>query len=331
MKNDISIHALRKERDSLDVMYDVLQAISIHALRKERDPPSRRSSLSSQNFNPRAPQGARPLNGGVGMLRNGFQSTRSARSATLLRSASTAHRQFQSTRSARSATGFCTRRRQITLFQSTRSARSATSVGEELLPLHTISIHALRKERDWMQHICRELSTVFQSTRSARSATLPTYKAHRKGQISIHALRKERDDSPDSQFSTTRNFNPRAPQGARLLKEIDAEWQKLFQSTRSARSATNLAGRDKLTFAISIHALRKERDPFRLAFRLSPSNFNPRAPQGARRLAFAIPEGHHIFQSTRSARSATCNVTVNAYSSYISIHALRKERDLPCR
>ena len=51
----ISIHALRKESDTLDEMYLHLLMISIHALRKESDGYSQMERASSKNFNPRSP------------------------------------------------------------------------------------------------------------------------------------------------------------------------------------------------------------------------------------------------------------------------------------
>ena len=79
------------------------------------------------------------------------------------------------------------------------------------------------------------------------------------------------------------NFNPRAPCGARLTPS-HAEFQSpVFQSTRPLRGATaiaNLLG--SLVTAISIHAPLAGRDRGRHARRASESDFNPRAPCGAR-------------------------------------------------
>ena len=58
--------------------------------------------------------------------------------------------------------------------------------------LRQISIHALRRERDDRRALCRI--------------------SHN---ISIHALRRERDNDVDVVRGRYRNFNPRAPQGAR--------------------------------------------------------------------------------------------------------------------
>ena len=80
----------------------------------------------------------------------------------------------------------------------------------------------------------------------------------------------------------------------------------IFQSTRSARSATETVEVPRLEVEISIHALRKERDGLRLG---DATKIN-------------------AFQSTRSARSATCLRQPKIRLPGISIHALRKERDL---
>ncbi len=57
-----------------------------------------------------------------------------------------------------------------------------------------------------------------------------------------------------------RNFNPRAPRGARHLPHLYQEPPIQFQSTRSARSATNPRFSQTWYRQISIHALREERD-----------------------------------------------------------------------
>ena len=189
----------------------------------------------------------------------------------------------------------------------------------------------------------------FQSTRSARSATSPILQRALLIDISIHALRKERDISNPPACASYRHFNPRAPQGARPTAGSLYSVQLLFQSTRSARSATELRPRDvdswifqstrsarsatlpdifapqllqfqstrsarsatpvDIVYAqfrhISIHALRKERDVGTIRSMSARTDFNPRAPQGARPMSFVLPTSTQAFQSTRSARSAT--------------------------
>ena len=78
-----------------------------------------------------------------------------------------------------------------------------------------------------------------------------------------------------------------------------------FQSTRSARSATTGITSANFGFVISIHALREERDRVRDPLGLWHWNFNPRAPRGARHDLLRWWLYDLVFQSTRSARSAT--------------------------
>ena len=78
-------------------------------------------------------------------------------------------------------------------------------------------------------------------------------------------------------------FNPRAPQGARRFTALLRCHWEVFQSTRSAGSATPFFGLDDLLHFISIHALRRERDCLQGFVPVGDCNFNPRAPQGARR------------------------------------------------
>ena len=123
-------------------------------------------------FNPRPPRGGRPeiINcAKVGVL---FQSTPSARRATL------AH--------------FLTFLAGYE-FQSTPSARRATQRYPNWLCVQGISIHALREEGDPHQNECACGLPEFQSTPSARRATLVVSDDLRRGLISIHALREEGD------------------------------------------------------------------------------------------------------------------------------------------
>ena len=62
-----------------------------------------------------------------------------------------------------------------------------------LVDTATISIHALREERDITADALEQFLTAFQSTRSARSATNRSAACSTVPVISIHALREERD------------------------------------------------------------------------------------------------------------------------------------------
>ncbi len=56
-------------------------------------------------------------------------------------------------------------------------------------------------------------------------------------------------------------------------------------------------------------------------------DFNPRAPRGARHIVAWRHSAEFVFQSTRSARSATLFDCRIGWERLISIHALREERD----
>ena len=125
------------------------------------------------------------------------------------------------------------------------------------------------------------------------------------------------------------NFNPRAPCGARPVKIcMTTSSLTLFQSTRPVRGATP----EHITYAghydISIHAPRAGRDRLTNNGTLRRTNFNPRAPCGAR-----LASGHSfcpvtLFQSTRPVRGATSHGFMLIDDHHISIHAPRAGRDL---
>ena len=129
-----------------------------------------------------------------------------------------------------------------------------------LVLVRRISIHALREERDYRSPpaCCR---CGYFNPRAPRGA-----RHHRKdgcdsdNQISIHALREESDTTCCAGGFTIWYFNPRAPRGARPGAQSRCGTPSPFQSTRSARSATQQAYIQAATKAISIHALREERD-----------------------------------------------------------------------
>jgi len=145
----ISIHALRMERDARPMDFPETLRISIHALRMERDvfPIPERPAM--MYFNPRAPHGARRLPLLLHDQHRPFQSTRSAWSATWPSSSSgiwLIHFNPRAPHGARPA-GIPFRAGCFG-FQSTRSAWSATYQKLGVPVYSTISIHALRMERD---------------------------------------------------------------------------------------------------------------------------------------------------------------------------------------
>ena len=192
------------------------------------------------DFNPRAPCGARP----VSLFADGevwaFQSTRPLRGATAARRAlGTVRKKFQSTRPLRGATATfplplwmiphfnprapCGARRllsyTVTLspkFQSTRPLRGATFSLYIVQP-HNYNFNPRAPCGARPQRTARAVSTAqFQSTRPLRGATQTVRGAGQWNAISIHAPLAGRDRAEKSAARGNRDFNPRAPCGARL-------------------------------------------------------------------------------------------------------------------
>ena len=147
----------------------------------------------------------------------------------------------------------------------------------------------------------------FQSTRPVWGATLPQPLKAFIVEISIHAPRVGRDAPAAAQGFHCRNFNPRAPCGARHIAAAPDHKHTQFQSTRPVWGAT--------CCILRRHSL--------------APNFNPRAPCGTRR-------------DRRAARCALHRISIHAprvgrdalapgvfTEGYISIHAPRVGRDLP--
>ncbi len=122
----------------------------------------------------------------------------------------------------------------------------------------------------------------FQSTRPLRGATAPPPRPTGLTGISIHAPLAGRDGSPSLIPSTSINFNPRAPCGARLKAAHSRYTHNAFQSTRPLRGATSpLSCRYVSVIFQSTRPLRGAtgRVSARPVFLF---HFNPRAPCGAR-------------------------------------------------
>ena len=147
-------------------------------------------------------------------------------------------------------------------------------------------------------------------------------------------------------------FNPRPPRGGRPPALVSPWYWMRFQSTPSARRATQTNGPAATLPLISIHALREEGDrtpptgwaswpyfnprPPRGGRRSRPPKpgmsagyFNPRPPRGGRLVQYIADNISSVFQSTPSARRATFLELVVVNGRKISIHALREEGD--CR
>ena len=281
---EISIHAPRVGRDAKREKRKVQKNISIHAPRVGRDPVRPSFTMTQADFNPRAPCGARPYLGVPDWDIKKFQSTRPVWGAT-----AGGHEQrrlyaFQSTRPVWGATtAFSGKNVAMRIFQSTRPVWGATRALPRLCLGGLISIHAPRVGRDYEYCV--------QNVRAV---------------ISIHAPRVGRDGRTDNPhftvlpFQSTRpvwgattrsasllrrakNFNPRAPCGARRRSKRRTTWFSMNFNPRAPCGARHvLAALVHASFEISIHAPRVGRDRRRQARGVLPAHFNPRAPCGAR-------------------------------------------------
>ena len=155
----------------------------------------------------------------------------------------------------------------------------------------------------------------------------PPRTASKRRVISIHALREEGDRCLRSQSRPPHYFNPRPPRGGRRAIVRDHECRGKFQSTPSARRAT-----DVLRFAvgpcnISIHALREEGDPSTTHPASAQMYFNPRPPRGERPDETGRYRRAYRFQSTPSERRATPGLSgSSSVSKYFNPRPPRGER-----
>ena len=170
----ISIHALREEGDTRQLMFHGFRGISIHALREEGDSSLPRSTRRLCHFYPRPPRGGRRLlspAGGSSSVhfyprppRGGrhccsstcfsclpFLSTPSARRATATQDAAPGCiRNFYPRPPRGGRRNICTYRTDYKIFLSTPSARRATNSRSFSRQIVVISIHALREEGDYL-------------------------------------------------------------------------------------------------------------------------------------------------------------------------------------
>ena len=101
------------------------------------------------------------------------------------------------------------------------------------------------------------------------------------------------------------DFNPRAPCGARQPQQNEPRMSDLFQPTRPLRGATTVLFIIRKNIKISTHAPLAGRDQVEEAAQMARTNFNPRAPCGARPMLDGKRDGHLVFQPTRPLRGAT--------------------------
>ena len=167
--------------------------------------------------------------------------------------------------------------------------------------------------------------------------------------ISIHAPHAGRDQCVVGQKNARRNFNPRAPCGARPPKGGTKVVTDRFQSTRPMRGATDRRPRTADRVSISIHAPHAGRDSTGTS-PLVRSIISIHAPHAGRDVAalyrrielFISIHAPHAgrdfipffaasmarpFQSTRPMRGATGHRRPRPPTRQISIHAPHAGRD----
>ena len=282
--------------------------ISIHALREEGDLSIAQYTKNCELFQstPSARRATCPFCQRLECLKISIHALREEGDSAAT-SPANPRKKFQSTPSARRATASCD-------FQVRHLVISIHALREEgdadnkavLLERFCISIHALREEGDSYAGTPYHLFGRFQSTPSARRATASFATGSAINLISIHALREEGDTGDAAGFPAVFYFNPRPPRGGRPRSPSFIVVSKLFQSTPSARRAT-----DALKTAMG-----------------TPTDFNPRPPRGGRRHGSC---GHSTSRviSIHALREEGDHAIVYdlPIKQDISIHALREEGD----
>ena len=152
-----------------------------------------------------------------------------------------------------------TRRRE---FQPARPVWGATPRWPARPGCARISIHAPRVGRDVSFFSLSLMPLIFQSTRPVWGATACFQRGLRGNQISIHAPRVGRDHRSRSLARPTRNFNPRAPCGARQQSHSNRKEYQYFNPRAPCGARPVLRRAEHMAWIISIHAPRVGRDGF---------------------------------------------------------------------
>ena len=285
--------------------------------------------ININNFNPRAPCGARPAAARTPPCASGFQSTRPVRGATFPTEQlkSCVPISIHAPRAGRDAhrTAHRPLRRD---FNPRAPCGARLGLGVQLVDDdgHFNPRAPCGARRRPMAATSRTPS--FQSTRPVRGATAkesgnsdsnrnfnpraPCGARRLTRQTSSPQLyfnprapcgARQRSERPQGHHN---HFNPRAPCGARQPLFHCPFLELAFQSTRPVRGATRSRSGKPLS---------------------RPRYFNPRAPCGARRLLTHSFKRGSLFQSTRPVRGATCIFSQEFDNIVISIHAPRAGRD----
>ena len=217
-------------------------------------------------------------------------------------------------------------------FQSTRPSRGATDCWSPQPVINKISIHAPLAGRDQRRgkaalrafyfnpraprgarpsgpSLTSPLDVKFQSTRPSRGATDCWSPQPVINKISIHAPLAGRDQRRGKAALRAFYFNPRAPRGARRAAYVGAMCNQ----------------------AISIHAPLAGRDKGVVVYNQKEGNFNPRAPRGARQQM--CTKITYIFALTHKRNTFSCQTpSVRALSKKLSGRFSHKIRcEPPCK
>ena len=212
-------------------------------------------------------------------------------------------------------------------FQSTPSAKRATwwhsseSVRPEIFQSTPSAKRATRRAQ------IQDRIYAFQSTPSAKRATeRRRARNENREHFNPRPPRRGRHLVMDEAIKRN-NFNPRPPRRGRLDRRSRSESRTAFQSTPSAKRATQRLQRLTYDEPISIHALREEGDDKIDPIQRGVLHFNPRPPRRGRPQRRLRAHSRREFQSTPSAKRATRKEHKNRPKCTISIHALREEGD----
>ena len=286
-----------------------LERISIHAPRVGRDITPLVRNGGCRNFNPRAPCGARPVWAAMprGILRD-FNPRAPCGARRRSSRREWQHRTtFQSTRPVWGATRSPTWRSCSSRYFNPRAPCGAR------LPDLVV---------DYSAYIFQSTRPVWGATRLRRSCWRHSGNFNPRAPCGARHGRR-------ADHQLYRHFNPRAPCGARPRMHRQLSLPSIFQSTRPVWGATDRAQNPR-SLAMTFQSTR----PVWGATSANPSaenpstDFNPRAPCGARLATYTSGAWGKVFQSTRPVWGATLlHLHLTAKPKRISIHAPRVGRD----
>ena len=169
------------------------------------------------------------------------------------------------------------------IFQSTCPARGTTDklikLGDAYINFNPRAPRGARQREDFIGQAVAE----FQSTCPARGTTKAAEEAKAEAeQFQSTCPARGTTRASAAAPPPPRNFNPRAPRGARLRQISPRNFGTRFQSTCPARGTTFIRECLEAERRISIHVPREGHDSATERGTCAMCDFNPRAPRGAR-------------------------------------------------